>query len=260
MSERQRPVHNFIGTTISEADLAIITQRQQDIIRIVRGRLHDPSYLSLKDNSIATQGGIMHHRQVAFARIALINRGRALLSHWDDIRFELEIPYQVHYWEASEAAWRVVGMRLERELFRTRMDGGDATSRQLYGGRWVPEVIDAIPGFGVIPQEDAYHFLGMIGGQLPHIDHPLGTLSARSGEATVARLSALTTTLEVIGGSPPYTYAIESGRGFVTVDASTGIIRIGPSDLFASGTYRVTLVVTDSISQVVRAVLLVTLT
>ena len=29
MSERQRPVHNFIGTAISEADLAIITQRQQ---------------------------------------------------------------------------------------------------------------------------------------------------------------------------------------------------------------------------------------
>ena len=202
----------------------------------------------------------MHHRQVAFARIALINRGRALLSHWDDIRFELEIPYQVHYWEVSEAAWRVVGMRLERELFRTRMDGGDATSRRLYGGRWVPEVIDAIPGFGVIPQEDAYHFLGMVGGQLPHVDHPLGTLVVRSGAVTVARGTPTAASLEVIGGSPPFTYAIEGGRGFIVVDPSTGVVTITPIDPFTPGEYRTMLVVTDSLDQSARAVLLVTVT
>ena len=260
MSERQRPVHNFIGTAISDADLAIIAERQQNIIRVVRGRLHDPSYLSLKDNSVVTQGGIMHHRQVAFAKIAFINRGRALLSHWEDIRLELEIPYQVHYWEASESAWRIVGRRLESELFRTRMDGGDRTSRQLYGGRWVPEEIDAIPGFGVIPQEDAYHFLGMIGGQLPHVDHPLGTFIVRGGAVAVARGSPTTTSLEVIGGSPPFTYAIESGRGFVVVGPSTGVITITPIDPFTPGEYRIILVATDSLDQVVRAVLLVTVT
>ena len=260
MSERQRPVHNFIGATISEADLAIITERQQNIIRVVRERLYDPPYLSLKDNSVVTQGGIMHHRQVAFAKIALINRGRALLSHWDDIRFELEIPYQVHYWEASESAWRVVGRRLESELFRTRMDGGDVTSRRLYGGRWVPEVIAALPGFGVIPQEDAYHFLGKVGGQLPHVGHPLGTLIVRNGAVTVARGSPTTTTLEVIGGSSPFTYAIESGRGFVVVAPSTGVITITPIGSLATGTYRIVFVVTDSLSQVVRAALLVTVT
>ena len=260
MSERQRPVHNFIGTTISESDLAIIAGRQQDIIRVVRERLHDPSYLSLKDYSIVTQGGIMHHRQVAFAKVALINRGRALLSHWNDIKLELNIPYQVHYWESSELAWRVIGTRLESELFRTRMDGGNKVSRRLHGGRWVPEVIAGLPGFGAIPREDAYHFLGMIGGQLPHIDHPLGTLSVRGGEITVVRSASQTISLEVIGGSPPFTYAIENGRGFVTVESSTGVITVSPSDLFAAGEYRTLLVVTDSVDQVARAVLLVTVT
>ena len=172
----------------------------------------------------------------------------------------LRIPYQVHYWEASESAWRVVGRRLESELFRTRMDGGDATSRRLYSGRWVPEVIDAIPGFGVIPQEDAYHFLGMVGGQLPHVGHPLGTLIVRSGAVVVARGSPTTTSLEVIGGSPPFTYAIESGRGFVVVGPSTGVVTITPIELFTPGEYRIMLVVTDSLGQVARAVLLVTVT
>ena len=40
----------------------------------------------------------------------------------------------------------------------------------------------------------------MAGGQLPHVDHPLGTLIVRGGAITVARGSPTTTTLEVIGG------------------------------------------------------------
>ena len=115
MTLRQRPDYKQyrqqvrqqapIPLTTRERD--IIQHRQEQIIRAVRATVVDSYFLAVSEpHSIASKGGIAYHRQMMFAKVAIFNEGRVLLAHWPIIKRELRIPWSLHFYNASETAWR----------------------------------------------------------------------------------------------------------------------------------------------------------
>ena len=106
MTERQRPVHNFLGDPrFTEDQLALIDERERWLRSIVIEAFDNPYY------SIVVRGeqeNWVHRRMLGFGRSAIINVGRMLLDYWPALKAEALIPWQVHRWESSDIAWRAV--------------------------------------------------------------------------------------------------------------------------------------------------------
>ena len=78
------------------------------------------------------------------------------------------------------------------------------------GGRWVPEPVTGMPGFGAIPEEDVLHWLGPIGARLPTVDRPTVVFVDRG--VSVRAGNSITALLLATGGVPPYAFRLLTER------------------------------------------------
>ena len=171
---------------LTPREIEIIEHRQVQIIQAVREVLTDPYFQAVSEPwGISTKGGVAYQRQLMFAKVAIFNEGRNLLASWSIIKNELIIPWSVHYYNNSEAAWKAVGSNLESSFYTTKTDDFDTTELTLYEGRWLP-VQATIPGFGIVERDDAIEFLGIVGGVDPIIAHPQRAFTVRNTHTTIA--------------------------------------------------------------------------
>ena len=193
---------------ISADDTALIEERRDYLYEV--HRLTFPGAALLVSPPPRTIAGAIWMRELAFAKLALLNRGTALLDHWPAIERERDIPPGVLAWESGEAilgrqAW---GSTFYRTVFTAdQLD----SERTLNGGRWIFATIDDLPGFSNIRAGGA--------ALLPPHRRRAATVSHRfepialSGAA--GRPGAVIARVRVT--VPPYTY----GR---TASRSTGVV------------------------------------
>ena len=74
---------------------------------------------------------------------------------------------QIHYWEVSPRAMAVSDF--ESTFYETIQSGLDSA---LYDNLWYLSRVEALPRFGIVEDDEVHHWLGMVGGQLPDVDHP----------------------------------------------------------------------------------------
>ena len=140
--------------------------RRQEIIRArVVSVFDDPGYQTRREESIRAKGGSMHLRMLSFVRLALHDRGAWLLSHWREIKKELDIPWAAHYHNAAAGSWGSAD--LESYFHRTAV----AAAGELYEGQWVALRLPGPTGYQLVSQEELWSFLYPLG-QHPHLDHP----------------------------------------------------------------------------------------
>ena len=195
-----RQVKRQAPAPLSEREKEIVEHRQVQVIHSVRGALTDPAFQAMaQPDSISTKGGIAYQRQLMFAKVAIFDEGRNLVRHWPTIKFELRIPWSVHYYNMSLVAWKEIGGNIESGFFSSKTDDFDTTQLALYDGLWLPISETQIPGFGVVEPDDALEFVGLIGGVDPRIAHPDRIFAVRninyvviaaSREPTVEQLQA----------------------------------------------------------------------
>ena len=131
MTTRVRPSYRHVVEQIlrqvpdplTPREMEIIEHRQVQVARAVRPVLVSPDFQAVAEpKSISTKGGIAYQRQLMFARTAIFNEGRNLLSHWPTIKREMRMPWSVHYYNMSLGAWKPVGGQLgEHLLLRPRL-------------------------------------------------------------------------------------------------------------------------------------------
>ena len=257
MTLRQRPDYKQyrqqvrqqapIPLTTRERD--IIQHRQEQIIRAVRATVVDSYFLAVSEpHSIASKGGIAYHRQMMFAKVAIFNEGRVLLAHWPVIKRELRIPWSLHFYNASETAWKEIGGDLESSFYSSKTSGFDSIELGLHDGRWLPVEETAIPGFGIVELDDAREFLGIIGGTDPLIAHPEQTFRVRVPKLAITEDTVVTTNLSAnVHAEFPVTYEFsEAVVDWVTMTAD-GEIAVSPPAGTAGEAYTYGATATDGL-------------
>ena len=214
---------------LTKRDLEIIEHRQVQVLQSVRPVLSDPYFQSIADpHSIATKGGIAYQRQLAFAKVAIFNEGRVLLAHWPTIKYEMRIPWSLHYYNASEPAWRAVGSMLESTFYSTKTDAFDSVELGLYDGRWLPVEETAVPGFGIVETDDALEFLGLIGGVDPLIAHPSQVFKVRPAHTTLTPETVVEAQLRAnVYAEFPVVYTTSNAPSWIIL-TTDGLVRYTP--------------------------------
>ena len=78
---------------LTDVDRALIAARQAIIRTSVLARFNDDYYKIIFSNSTLHTGGREHQRSLGFAKLAMLNEGRALISSdYLKIKAELDIP------------------------------------------------------------------------------------------------------------------------------------------------------------------------
>ena len=221
MTERALDPYDATSDRVISADAtALIEERRAYLYEI--HRLTFPGAALLVSPPPRTIAGAIWLRELAFAKLALLNRGVALIDHWDAIERERNIPPGVLAWESGEAilgrqAW---GTTCYRTVFAEDQFPSD---RQLNDGRWIFATIPDLPGFSNISEQEARRFYHHIGGVLPHVGHisfePVA-LSAAAG-----RPGSVVNPVAVSGGVPPYTYVLVDAPAWAAV-SSTGFVSV----------------------------------
>ena len=240
MTTRVRPSYRHVVEQIlrqvpeplTSRELEIIEHRQVQVARAVRPVLVSPDFQAVAEpKSISTKGGLAYQRQLMFARTAIFNEGRNLLSHWPTIKREMRMPWSVHYYNMSLGAWKPVGGSLESTFYSTKTDGFDSIELQLYNGRWLPVQETRIPGFGIVELDDALEFLGVIGGVDPLLAHPERTFKVRHTHTTIAPATDVTVRLDTnVHAEFPVTYVVTDADplpAWMSLD-SDGLLSLSP--------------------------------
>ena len=169
-----------------------------------------------------TLAGAIWQRELGFAKLALLNRGAALLDHWPALERERDIPPGVLAWECSVAD--LLSHVWESTFYRTVYTEEQIdTERTLHEGRWIFALITDLPGFSNISEQEARRFYHHIGGQLPHVSHmsadPIEMMVVAGRPGTIAKQMA------GVGGVTPYDYALIGAPAWARV-SSTGYFSV----------------------------------
>ena len=235
---------------ISPADTALIESRRQ-LLRVIHiQQLGSPrTSLVFDAGSVATIEGKLWARELGFAKLAIINRGAALLDHWPAIYGERQIPPRVLAWEVDEAGFARTDFSNTFYL-TVRARDQDATQLRLHGGRWIFADPADVPGFSVVSDQEAKFFYGHVGG-VEHADlHPQmrtpWNLATQAGRTINVDLS-------VTGGVPPFTWRVESHAiGWLTV-TEAGVATFAPPITLRPGTYNLVVAARDSAGTVAHS-------
>ena len=177
-------------------------------------------------------GGVMWLREMGFAKIAILNRGAALIDKWFDIKRERDIPVQVLAWEVGDIEIARGALDWESNLYRhIEASVQDRQTLELNEGFWVFRPIPDLPGFSTIPTPEAMFFYRSVGGDIPHFFHIQVTPPYRG----VTMVGGGTHTVQFMsdGGELPITWSV-AGPEWMTIDA-TGLVTLAPPEL-APGT------------------------
>ena len=217
------------GRSISIADRETIEERRT-YLRLVHKEQRRAAGVAVLTPWAANNvlGGVLWLRELGFAKLALINRGAPLIDHWDAIKRERDIPVQTLAWEIGESEFARRALNWQSILYRHVMASQqDRTTLALNGGYWVFRSIANLPGFSTIPSQEALHFYGEIGGDIPHFHHIQVTPPHRG----VRMLGGATHTVQyqVEGGEPPIVWSV-AGPEWMTI-SDTGLVTLTPPEL-----------------------------
>ena len=173
-------------------------------------------------------GGALWLRELAFAKLAILSRGAALIDYWPEIKRERDIPIQTLAWEVDSIQFARSGLNWGNTLYRYVMtEDQDASTRRLNGDRWIFRSIANLPGFSTVPHQEALYFYGAIGGDIPHFHHIQVTPPSR--KVTMVGGGRYTVQFRSEGGEPPILWSV-SGPDWMTIDG-TGLVTLAPPEL-----------------------------
>ena len=222
---RERTVMDFLRRTFTSEQEALIEERQTLIRDILRAAYEEPQFILLTTGQgLRSRGGVTWERLLVFGKLALINRGAALIEQWEAINAELAIPWTVHYWEMALPSW--TSRAVTTTFLRTNMAPSEAETT-LYGEGWTPATDSDVPGVSAVDDSDVFHWLGFVGGDPPYFHHLQVTPPTRA--VTIVGGGRYTVQFRAEGGEPPITWSI-SGPEWLTVD-DTGLVTIAPPEL-----------------------------
>ena len=227
--------------------LVVLTERIALVRSYCKSAFDDDDFKSVINRNLRSKGGVTYQRIIMLAKAAMINRGQNLSSYWTIFEIEMAIPVRCHFWEIDEGQWGSVGARMASDFYRTRMLLSPVEER-LYDGRWIPEETD-MAGFGVIAEDEALFWIGTIGGQLPYVDHPVGTLRGLDQTVRVPPGIIRQFSPEVYFGLPPYAIAVShntSNIDWVIVSPESDFVTVSPPPNADLGTYSVVIQATDA--------------
>ena len=121
-------------------------------------------------SSVRSSGGVVNLRPLMLAKVGIFDEGVNLFTHWPVIERERRIPWDVHAANMAPSAWGMAGLQMHNRFYSTKTE--DFTELELTMPGWHPVEEPGIPGFATVSTEEALAVLGMIGGQLPEVDHP----------------------------------------------------------------------------------------
>ena len=222
---RQPPVYERIGAApLTQEERALIEERQLYLAERFKESVDDYHFHFVSSENVDSRGGLVKQRLLSLCgKAAIIHEGRLLLEYWKEIKREVDIPWNVWFWEIHDTLW--TDARIESRIVRTNMDGTETS-----GGLWTWDLIPNMPAFGVVDETVALHFLGVVGGQLPSMEHrgvrvkPL-TLVVSRGEVTEEKIVFLE------HGPQPYVYAALDDTSWATrfdIDQS-GLVVVVPT-------------------------------
>ena len=222
---RDRNVLDLLNRTFTPEQKALIEERQTIIRDILRAAYEEQQFIALTTaQSLRSRGGVTRERLLVFGKLALLNRGAALIEQWESINAELIIPWSVHYWEIAVASWASRGVNAT--FLRTNMSPSPADTT-LYGEGWTSEADTDVPGVSTVDDSDVFHWLGFVGGDPPHFHHI--EVSPPIRKITMLGGAKYTVQFRAEGGEPPIVWSI-SGPEWMTIDA-TGLVTLAPPEL-----------------------------
>lgn len=172
-----------------------------------------------------TLSGGMWLRELGFAKLALLNRGVVLNDHWEAIKRERDIPLQTLAWEVGESEFAGTSLNWGSIFYRYVMvSEQDRTTVALNGGRWIFQPAADVPGFSLIPNQEAMYFYGHIGGDIPHFHHIQVTPPYRG--VTMLGGAKHTVQFNSEGGEPPIVWSV-AGPEWMTV-SDRGLVTLAP--------------------------------
>ena len=144
------------------ATIPVLTDAQKKTIATnllyVRQRYHtaisDPYY-----QEVAARESIVRDREMMIMRAALVNESRQLLSHWAEIKAEIDIPWNVHYVRMNDQ-WRTASGLLQVHFFSTNLT------------TWAPVRQLAMAVHAIVSDEDVFKGARLVGGSLSSETHP----------------------------------------------------------------------------------------
>ena len=217
------------GRTIAAADLETIAERQA-YLRLVhkeQSRLAGAAVLA-PWASTNLMGGVLWLREIGFAKLALLDRGAPLIDHWNAIKRERDIPVETLAWEIAESEYSRRALNWGSTLYRHVMASQqDRTTLALNGGYWVFRSIPNLPGFSTVPSQEALHFYGEIGGDIPSFHHIQVLPPARA--ITMVGGGTYTVQYQAEGGEPPIVWSI-AGPEWMNI-SDTGLVTLTPPEL-----------------------------
>ena len=221
---RERIVLDLLNRTFTPEQEALIEERQTLIRDTLRAAYEEQQFIALTTGqSLRSRGGVTRERLLVFGKLALLNRGAALIEQWEAINAELIIPWNVHYWEMALTAW---AGRDVNAFMHTNMSPTPAETT-LYGEGWTPETDTDVPGVSTVDDSDVFHWLGCVGGDPPHFHHIAVTPLVR--KITMLGGATYTVQFQADGGEPPIVWSI-AGPEWMTI-SDTGLVSLNPPEL-----------------------------
>ena len=245
-----RPLTPFDATAarvISDDDAALIQERRA-YLQAGHVQQWPLSGLAYGTPAVRSITGGLWYRDLGFAKLALLNRGVALVDHWPAILLERDIPVGVLAWQANEGA--LGGQDWESTFYSTVMtEDQDEGQRELSGDTWIFEVAVGVPGFSNVTNQEALRFYNRIGGVLSRVGHM--SVSHIEESWIPGRYSTLRFTVE--GGVGPYTFEMSKDSPDWMTALAAQLVHLTPPVTTPTDLYVGTLIVTDANGLVVRA-------
>ena len=165
---RTRTSHIFGDSDVSDDEIILIEERRKEIVENIAPNMEDLRYAPMISETRGSKGSMLHLRQMSFLKIGLINNGRPLIDHWDAIKRELGIPWHLHFWEVNPASAYRSDLA---NYFHITDYEPTKTEVTLDGEGWQLRKDSTIPGYSVIPDDEAFHLLNFCGGIHPDEEH-----------------------------------------------------------------------------------------
>lgn len=166
-------------------------------------------------------GAALWKRELMFARVALVNRGAGLITHWGTIEKERMVAPRNIAWEAQQAA--LLSAKFEENFLITRTAEAQVA---LTDGLWNFGTVDPLGSLDEVTEQEALYFYRRVGGMNPAHEHI--SIQTRTTTLTAGTVSAVGT-WPPTGGVPPYTYKLfGSPPSWATIASQTGTTTLRP--------------------------------
>ena len=257
---RTLPEYNPASVTLTEAQAKLVASRQKKVREWASAQFSDPSFIvHSTPGTFSSMHGVLYQFVVMMAKAAQINLGRNVLNHWVYFKVEMQIPWQHRFDLSQQTRWAnsSVASMMNSRFHRTDMSG-DLLSM----GKWIPSVVDGMDGFSIISDEDALHWLHATSGQMPHIEHPLGTLAQIPKTLSIVAGTRETVEPEALFGKAPYVVSLGTPKPtWATINsAAMGSVFLLPPVGERPREYDVPVIVTDANDETDTAIWKVTVT